>query len=40
MPWQNNNGGGWKKAEEAGEVTSCDVPRVYNVKGLRMGPQE
>lgn len=33
------NKGGWKKAQAAEQVTSCDSPRVYSAKSVRMGPQ-
>ena len=33
------NKGGWKKAAAADAITQCDSPRVYSVKGIRMGPQ-
>ena len=30
---------GWQKAQAVSKVASCDSPRVYSVKAVRMGPQ-
>jgi hypothetical protein len=33
------NKGGWKNAAAMDAISECDSPRVYSVKGIRMGPQ-